>query len=97
MFLEIATSLGALGGAALATHIPATTIAIIFGFVLLYSAADSFRQHESSAPAAVKPDALAAKLRMDSTYPGPNGPTKYHVQAVPAGFGIMIGAGALSG
>src|SRR6478735_7123256 len=38
MFLEIATTLGALLGAFLATKVPAAAIAIIFGLVLVYSA-----------------------------------------------------------
>src|SRR5437667_9198447 len=38
MFLEIATTLGALLGAFLALKVPTHAIAIIFGLVLLYSA-----------------------------------------------------------
>src|SRR5579872_3819072 len=38
MFLEIATTLGALVGAYLTTKVPASGIAIIFGLTLLYSA-----------------------------------------------------------
>src|SRR5271156_5461764 len=44
MFLEIATTIGALSGAALALYLRASIIAIIFGVVLLYSAYASFRQ-----------------------------------------------------
>jgi len=38
MFLEIATTMGALIGAALAARIPTGVIAVIFGMVLIYSA-----------------------------------------------------------
>src|SRR5438445_6679783 len=38
MFLEIATTLGALLGAFLATKVPKDAIGIVFGLVLLYSA-----------------------------------------------------------
>ena len=38
MFLEVATTIGAICGAYLATRIPTAAIAIIFGVVLLYSA-----------------------------------------------------------
>ena len=38
MFLEIATTLGALSGATLAAHVPANGLAIVFGLVLMYSA-----------------------------------------------------------
>src|SRR5271157_2116377 len=43
MFLEIATTLGALAGATLATHISASAISIVFGLVLLQSAYLQFR------------------------------------------------------
>src|SRR5580704_10964423 len=43
MFLEIATTLGALLGAWLTTRVPTHSIGIIFGLVLLYSAWASFR------------------------------------------------------
>src|SRR5665647_1709418 len=39
MFLEIATTLGAIAGAAIAILAPTRIIAVIFGFVLIYSAA----------------------------------------------------------
>src|ERR1700733_10573049 len=38
MFLETATTLGAVAGAAIALHVPTSAIAIVFGLVLLYSA-----------------------------------------------------------
>src|ERR1700739_62903 len=38
MFLEVATTLGALSGAVLATHVPTHCPAAVFGCVLLYSA-----------------------------------------------------------
>ena len=43
------------------------------------------------------PDPLATRLRLDGTYPSLQGEKHYHVQRVPLGFGIMAGAGALSG
>src|ERR1700690_4289290 len=50
MFLEIATTIGALSGAALALHLRVSIIAIIFGVVLLYSAWTSFRREPDAAP-----------------------------------------------
>jgi len=96
MLLEIATTLGALGGAYLAGRIGTNVIAIIFGVVLLYSAYRSTKplaEHVSTENA----DPLAIKLRLNSTYPTPNGLESYAVQAVPAGFGLMAVAGVLSG
>ena len=45
MFLEIATTLGALVGAYLATRLPTGAIGVIFGAVLLFSAYFSSREH----------------------------------------------------
>src|SRR5271155_4921567 len=55
MFLEIATTLGALFGAFLATRVPTHAIGIVFGVVLLYSAYASIRIKEH-AHAVGKPD-----------------------------------------
>lgn len=96
MFLEIATTVGAVVGASFAARLPTTTIAVIFGIVLLYSAYVSSRSPREAAGDG-RPDRLAGLLRMDSSYPTPDGPKSYHVHAVPAGFGLMFGAGVLSG
>jgi hypothetical protein len=96
MFLEIATTVGAVVGASVAVKLPTNVIAVIFGSVLLYSAYVSSRSAPQPATSD-RPDRLAAFLRMDSSYPSPQGPKSYHVQAVPAGFGMMFGAGVLSG
>ncbi len=96
MFLEIATTLGALAGAYLASQVSTSAIAITFGLVLLVSAYLSL-QPTHSASDSVHPDRLAARLRMDSRYPTPQGLTEYHVRNVPSGFGLMFVAGALSG
>src|SRR5579884_50967 len=50
MFLEIATTIGAVAGAAVATRTPNSPLAIIFGVILLYSAWDSIRR-KSDKPA----------------------------------------------
>ena len=96
MFLEIATTLGALAGATLNARVPTSLLAIVFGGVLLYSAFLSARAHSESPPGA-NPDRLAARLRLDSTYPSPDGPRPYGVCRVKSGFSLMFGAGALSG
>ncbi len=96
MFLEIATTIGAVAGAAVATRINPSAIAVVFGLVLLYSAYESgFSRKSDTAPAG--PDKLATRLRMNSAYPTPEGTRQYYVRAVPGGFGVMFIAGALSG
>jgi uncharacterized membrane protein YfcA len=96
MFLEIATTFGAIFGAFLASRIPTSSMAVIFGLVLLYSAYLSSRK-EPDGPEAAASDPLARGLRMDASYPTPEGPRPYHVQRVKTGFSLMLGAGALSG
>jgi uncharacterized membrane protein YfcA len=96
MFLEIATTLGAVSGAYLASKIHTGTIAIIFGVVLLISTYLSIasRRERSSQN---EPDPLASHLRMDSSYPTPQGLQSYHVRSVPKGFSLMYIAGVVSG
>ena len=97
IFLEVATTIGALTGAHLATAlIPTSAIAVIFGCVLLFSALLTFKQRHQDLPAD-RPDSIASWLRLDGWYPTPEGPRHYHVQKVPLGFGIMYIAGILSG
>jgi uncharacterized protein len=96
MFLEVATTLGAIGGAFLAAHVPASAIAVVFGAVLLVSAYLSGR-HQDDSHQDGESDPLATRLRLDGEYPTPEGPQPYHVRRVPLGFGIMAFAGMLSG
>ncbi len=96
MLLEVATSVGAVCGAYLATRIPTGAIAIIFGVVLLYSAWTSVRPLPDLS-AGQPPDRLAGLLKLDGSYPTPEGRFEYHPRNVPAGFSLMYAAGLLSG
>jgi uncharacterized protein len=96
MFLEIATTLGALCGAFLAARVSTHAIAIVFGMVLLFSAFFS-RKPRSKAQREVPRDPLATKLRLNGSFPDLDGTRSYNVQHVPAGWFLMFGAGALSG
>jgi hypothetical protein len=96
MFLEIATTLGALAGAFLAAKVSPSAIAVIFGVTLLYSAFLS-RRPRTQRERQVPPDALATRLRMNGSFPDAGGMRSYNVQHVPVGFSLMFGAGALSG
>src|SRR5882757_1059411 len=96
MFLEIATTLGALVGAYLTAMISTKAIGIVFGIVLLYSAISSFRgKHEDATPEHT--GGLADRLRLEGEYPTDSGLQPYVARHVPAGFGIMFLAGGLSG
>jgi len=95
MFLEVATTIGAVLGAGLAGHVSTSLLAVVLGIVLLYSAFVASRPPaEHIVPT---PDPLAARLRLDGSYPSLTGEREYHVQHVRLGFGLMLGAGALSG
>lgn len=96
MFLEIATTIGAIAGAGVAAYLKLSWIAIVFGLVLLYSAYESL-QSRSDARGPSQPDRLATVLRMDGSFPTSQGMQSYHVTNVPAGFSLMFTAGALSG
>jgi len=96
MFLEIATTLGALLGAFLAARISTGAIGIIFGIMLIYSAWLSSRPQPEIAITDI-PDAWSGRLRLNSSYPVAENMKEYQVHHVPAGFGLMIGAGTISG
>ncbi|HEY1598073.1 MAG TPA: sulfite exporter TauE/SafE family protein [Pirellulales bacterium] len=95
MFLEVATTMGAIVGAFLAFVTPVNVISIVFGVILLASAALSVRRAEDSPSG--KSSKFVERLHLDATYPTPFGPQAYSVQHVPLGFGLMLVAGVLSG
>src|SRR5947209_7204001 len=96
MFLEIATTFGALTGAALATRVSTHSIAIVFGLMLLFSAYFS-RKPQSQADRSAPPDKVATWLRMNGSFPEDGGMRSYNVQRVPMGWALMYVAGILSG
>ena len=96
MFLETATTVGAIVGAAIAMHVSGSAIAIVFGLVLLYSAFLSGRnrvEHGDHLP----PSPLATRLHLNGSYPTAEGMQSYNVRGVPSGYCLMFGAGVLSG
>jgi uncharacterized membrane protein YfcA len=96
MFLEIATTVGALAGASLALRLSTPIIAVIFGLVLMHAAYVSSRPGRETS-GVEKPDKLATVLKMHGTYPTSEGLKAYHVSSVPFGFALMFIAGILSG
>ena len=95
MFLEIATTTGALVGALIAVFIPTNVVAVIFGVVLLFSAIMGLRKKADHIVASQQ--GLGAKLKLNGTYPTPQGDVAYGVKNVIGGYGIMTFAGILSG
>ncbi|RDW99458.1 sulfite exporter TauE/SafE family protein [Listeria kieliensis] len=99
MFLEIATTLGAITGAFIGGLLSATALYIIFGLLLLYSAFNMIKKVGSEFPQNVKPDPIATKLKLHDSYydKALRKEVPYEVANVPAGFGFMYGAGIASG
>ncbi len=99
MVLEIATTIGAICGAILATIAPAGALYLVFGVVLLVSALPLIRKIGEELPQGVVSDRWALRLALPSSYPDARqgGEVAYGVTGVPAGFGLMYVAGLLSG
>jgi len=96
MFLEVATTLGALLGAFLAAKVPTRGLAVLFGAVLIYSAWLSWRGDPEDAETRENP--WSERLRFSGTYPSRSGQmVAYSVDRIPAGFAMMFGAGTISG
>ena len=95
MFLEIATSVGAVLGAVIALWMPTNVIAVIFGVVLFFTAVMQNRQKVDHV--GVKGSTLAMKLKLFGSYPTKEGVQNYELTNVPGGFLVMVIAGALSG
>ncbi|AJW65305.1 sulfite exporter TauE/SafE family protein [Elizabethkingia bruuniana] len=95
MFLEIATTIGAVVGAFIAIYMPTNAIAVIFGVVLIFSAAMTVRKkHEAKL---TKGSKLSEKLKLNSTYPVNGEKVSYQLTNVAGGFSLMTIAGVLSG
>ncbi|RCJ15718.1 permease [Nostoc sp. ATCC 43529] len=96
MFLEVGTTVGAIVGAIIATFVSVKALTIVLAIVLIYSAYLSQRpriENTEDEPA----DPLANYLKLNNSYPTPDGLMSYQVHSVPMGFGMMILAGVLSG
>jgi uncharacterized membrane protein YfcA len=96
MFLEIATTAGALCGAFLGTRVPVSALGIVFGLILLQAAWQASHQHKHR-EAAAPSDPLGERLRLNGSYNDNGVQETYAVHRVKAGFGLMFGAGAISG
>lgn len=96
MFLELATTMGAIMGAMLAKHVSTSGIAIVFGIMLLVSAFTSFIHHEDKIDSG-PPNRLSTWLQLNNAYPTETGLRSYVVKNVAGGFVMMHVAGIVSG
>ena len=96
MFLEIATTIGAVCGAAVAIWLDNNTIAILYGGVLILTAA--MQQRQKSDHDGVVGSEAARRLKLFGSWPQKDGSFKsYQLKHVGGGFGVMYIAGILSG
>ena len=96
IFLELATTIGAVAGAFLASFTSTSVIAIIFGIILILSAIMSFVRHRDHI--IIGPGSLfARKLKLNNSYPAETGEVSYTVKNVAGGFFMMNIAGIISG
>ena len=100
MFLEVATALGAIIGAALlAPHLPTSWLSVLFGITLLTSLIPILRKFGEELPEGVVDDDLARRLRLDGSYFDKrlNREVTYHVTGIPLASAYMFAAGIISG
>ncbi|HEX5465724.1 MAG TPA: sulfite exporter TauE/SafE family protein [Candidatus Limnocylindrales bacterium] len=98
MFLELATTVGAVCGALLSAIVAAAVLYLILGLVLLVSAAQQVTRLGEELPPDAPASPLAERLGLSASYPDAQmGEVAYHARRVPLGFTLMLGAGLISG
>jgi uncharacterized membrane protein YfcA len=101
MLLEVATTVGAIGGATLSHSIPDRALFLTFALILLYSAGAMFRKRRETmlSDASAPRDPLATRLKLHSSYPDRalGRDVAYFVTGVPLALSLMLGAGVISG
>jgi uncharacterized membrane protein YfcA len=99
MFLETATTTGAITGAYIAGLISGEALFLIFGVILAYSGWMMLRKRDDEAVGTVPASGLATKLRMHSHYydAALGQQVYYRVAGVIPALGLMYVAGVVSG
>ncbi len=98
MFLEVATTTGALTGAYLTTVLPARYLFVLFALVLGYSAFAMFRRRHAAALLAVSGDRIANFFDLHGSYydDALGRDVGYKVTGTKAGLSLMYVAGMVS-
>lgn len=99
MFLEIATTAGAISGAFLTGFLASSLLFVIFGVILLISVVPMIFKLGEEVPQDVCNDRLAAHLHLESAYPDAKQGkiVSYQMTRTPYGFAMMYVAGLISG
>jgi uncharacterized membrane protein YfcA len=98
MFLEIATTTGAVSGAYLTTLLPARFLFAFFGIVLGYSAFATFRKRHAAQPLTVSNDRIANYFNLHGSYfdVAEDKEISYKVVGTKLGLFLMYVAGLVS-
>ena len=98
MFLEIATTLGAVSGAYFTTLLPTRFLYVLFGVVLAYSALATYRHRHATTLLSVSHDRLANYFKLHGHYhdEADGRDYDYKVQRTGVGLAIMYVAGMVS-
>jgi len=98
MFLELATTCGAMVGAYLSGRLESKVISILFGLILIYSAYSAYFKRDDKPHATVQ-DRLSRLLKLEGTYPSSEEGklVSYYAGRVAPGFALMFVAGTISG
>ncbi len=98
MFLEIATTIGALSGAFLTTLLPARALFVVFAVVLGYSAFATFRKRHAAAVLTTSNDRIANALQLHGSYYdlAEGREIAYKVVGTKLGLSVMYVAGLVS-
>ena len=99
LFLEMATTIGAISGAFLAVILVPSLLFVIFGIVLLIAAVPLVFKIGEELPKGVRDDRWAKWLHLSSSYPDRHlgREVSYQVTRTPFGLAMMYVAGVLSG
>jgi uncharacterized membrane protein YfcA len=99
MFLELATTSGAVSGALLAASVAPIVLYVLLGVVLLLSAAMQVTRLGEELPPSAPPSSLAVRLGLGDSYPDLRlrQDVRYSPHRIPLGFALMAIAGLVSG
>jgi len=102
MFLEVATTAGAITGAFIALFVDRNVLYVVFGLTVVFAASRMTSREKPAAPNGAAPavsSGFVERLRLGAAYPDAQDGQQheYGVRRPGAGFGISAVAGALSG
>lgn len=99
LFLEMATTIGAISGAFLAGFLAPSLLFVLFGIILLVSVIPIVFKLGEELPKGVQNDRWANWLRLSSSYPDRRlgQEVDYQVTRTPLGLAMMYVAGVISG